>query len=175
MIRKGVLYVWNVLLWESEVILELKILIFHHNWGLVKRQFQLENEIFTRQESIFVPNGPRPQRKTFSDIFWQIFIISGLYRLLSSLKKKLKMAIFESFGQRVLLVLSMREFNSKTIVLNCVRIISNSGSKIPVSFFTELWSPTVQVMENACRRFSGQCNSMDPLHGRFHLRFHSIV
>ena len=52
------------------------------------------------------------------------------------------MAIFDGFGQRVFLVLSMGEFNSKTIVLHCVRIIPNSGRKIPVSFFTKLWFPS---------------------------------
>ena len=34
---------------------------------------------FMRQKPILVPDGPRPQRKTFLDIFWRIFIISGLY------------------------------------------------------------------------------------------------
>ena len=34
---------------------------------------------FTRQKPILVPDGPRPQRKTFLDIFWRVFIISGLY------------------------------------------------------------------------------------------------
>ena len=36
------------------------------------------------------------------------------------------MAIFDGFGQQVFLVLSMGEFNSKTIVLNCVRIQGRS-------------------------------------------------
>ena len=28
---------------------------------------------FTRQKPILVPDGPRPQRKTFLDIFWRVF------------------------------------------------------------------------------------------------------
>ena len=34
---------------------------------------------FTRQKPILVPDGPRPQRKIFVDIFWRVFIIYGLY------------------------------------------------------------------------------------------------
>ena len=34
---------------------------------------------FTRQKPILVPDGSRPQRKAFLDIFWRAFIISGLY------------------------------------------------------------------------------------------------
>ena len=52
------------------------------------------------------------------------------------------MAIFNGFNRRVFLVLSMGEFNSKTIVLRCVRTNPNSGRKIPVSFFTKLWFPS---------------------------------
>ena len=85
------------------------------------------------------------------------------------------MAIFDGFGQRVFLVLSMGEFNSKTIVLHCVRIIPNSGRKIPVSFFTKLWFPSSSSVGVLHADGLGTENSMDLLHGRFHLRFHSIV
>ena len=52
------------------------------------------------------------------------------------------MAIFDGFGHRIFLVLSMGEFNSKAIVLRCVRTNPNRGRKIPVSFFTILWFPS---------------------------------
>ena len=41
---------------------------------------------FTRQKPILVPDGPRPQRKTFLDIFWRVFIISVLYFAWNRLK-----------------------------------------------------------------------------------------
>ena len=34
---------------------------------------------FTRQKPILVPDGPRPKRETFLDIFWRVFIIYGIY------------------------------------------------------------------------------------------------
>ena len=49
---------------------------------LVAGQVTVTKEVwtyFTRQKPILVPDGPRPQRKTFLDIFWRAFIISGLY------------------------------------------------------------------------------------------------
>ena len=52
------------------------------------------------------------------------------------------MAIFDGLSHRVFLVLSMGEFNSKAIVLRCVRTNPNRGRKIPVSFFTKLWFPS---------------------------------
>ena len=71
---------------------------FHHFWALFylkptrnalftpflvqNGQVAVTKEVwtyFTRQKPILVPDGPRPQRKTFLDIFWRVFIISGLY------------------------------------------------------------------------------------------------
>ena len=78
------------------------------------------------------------------------------------------MAIVEGFGQKAFLVLSMREFNSKTTVLHCVRIIPNSGRKIPVSFFTKPWFPSSSSVGVLHADGLGTENSMDLLHGRFH-------
>ena len=63
----------------SEVILELKIWIFHHFGGLVKWQFRTWKWVFTRQTPILVPDGPTPKRKSLLDTFWRVFFISGLY------------------------------------------------------------------------------------------------
>ena len=83
------------------------------------------------------------------DIEMSINLISGLFScffLTGSflVLKNQKMTIFKGFGQRVFLVLSMGEFNSKTIVLRSKTIEGNpnSGRKIPVSFFTKLWFPS---------------------------------
>ena len=50
---------------------------------------------FTRQKPILVPDGPRPQRKTFLDIFWRVFIIMG-FILPETDQKCTFYAIFES-------------------------------------------------------------------------------
>ena len=85
------------------------------------------------------------------------------------------MATFEGFGLRVFLVLSMGEFNSKAIVLRCVRTNPNRGRKIPVSFFTILWFPSSSPCCSIFpRRFRGSVIQWIFSYGRFHLRCHSI-
>ena len=80
------------------------------------------------------------------------------------------MAISGDFVQRVFLMLSVVDFDSKTIVLHRVRRTIPNSVKILFHclHFTDF--PPVHVLEHTIRRrSSGAENSLDLLHGRFHL------
>ena len=63
---------------------------------LVAGQVTVTKEVwtyFTRQKPILVPDGPRPQRKIFLDIFWRVFFLFSSF-LSQNFPNASKMVIF---------------------------------------------------------------------------------